>query len=50
MKNGKWEIDFNNFQESISKYNTDTSQVQPCIFPFVLYGLIPKVSTNQMQL
>lgn len=44
---GKWEIPFNGV-ESITAYNTDGYEkdkygdISPCIFPLVLYGLLPK--------
>lgn len=40
---GEWLIDFNRFYETISKYNQDAKlRPQACIFPFILYGLVPK--------
>lgn len=37
---GDWKIDFGAFKESVEKYNLEENA--PCIFPYVLYGLIPK--------
>lgn len=46
-ENGNWNIPFTDFASSISEYNTrQKTEIQPCIFPFALYGLLPKVSTN----
>lgn len=40
-------MDFTGFAESITKYNTDAqSGAQPAIFPYVLYGLLPKLPDN----
>lgn len=45
---GEWLInDFNSFYESISKINQDAKlKPQPCIFPLILYGLVPKESKD----
>lgn len=37
---GEWKIDFVEFSESIQKYNNTPNS--ECIFPYVMYGLIPK--------
>lgn len=40
-------ISFAGFAESISKYNEAArTEVQPAIFPYVLYGLIPKMPNS----
>lgn len=44
-QNGSWEIPFSDFS-SFDDYNSPSTTVQPCIFPLVLYGLLPKVSKN----
>ena len=45
---GEWLIDFNRFYETISKYNQDAKlRPQTCIFPFILYGLVPKQSSGR---
>lgn len=46
-ENGSWVIPFADFAPSITDYNTNQqTKIQPCIFPFALYGLIPKQSIN----
>lgn len=45
-ENGKWEIPFDDITSSFQRYNSPSSTIQPCIFPLVLYGLLPKVSKN----
>lgn len=45
-ENGNWEIPFTDVTSSFQRYNTPSSSIQPCIFPLVLYGLLPKVSKN----
>lgn len=39
----RWEIDFTDFVDSVNRYN-DAARLtpQPAIFPYVLYGLLPK--------
>lgn len=37
---GDWEINFGAFKESVEERNL--AENPPCIFPYVLYGLIPK--------
>ncbi|MFV0331727.1 MAG: hypothetical protein ACK5KL_18215 [Dysgonomonas sp.] len=47
---GKWEINFEG-AKTVTEFNTDTydkakyGNIAPCIFPFVLYGLLNKPST-----
>lgn len=45
-ENGTWDIPFTDITSSFSKYNLPSSTIQPCIFPLVLYGLLPKISKN----
>lgn len=42
---GTWNIDFYNMVEGLNAANTDKG-IPDCIFPFVLYGLLPKVPKN----
>lgn len=50
---GKWEIEFRGLSD-LTTYNTgkhDKSlygEISPCIFPLVLYGLLPKYSSNKI--
>ncbi len=37
---GDWKVDFGAFKESVEERNL--AENPPCIFPYVLYGLIPK--------
>lgn len=37
---GEWPIKFEDFNESVEKYNTESNS--ECIFPYVMYGLPPK--------
>lgn len=39
-KAGDWIIPFGEFSESVSQYNNMVNA--PCIFPYVMYGLLPK--------
>ena len=40
-ENGSWIIPFTDFAPSITEYNTkQKTEIQPCIFPFALYGLL----------
>lgn len=45
-ENGNWYIPFTDITSSFDKYNLPSNTIQPCIFPLVLYGLLPKVSKN----
>ncbi|NDW19090.1 hypothetical protein D0T53_09210 [Dysgonomonas sp. 216] len=45
---GKWEIPFSDFIESMNKYNFDNG-IPECIFPLVLYGLLPKVPSDPVK-
>ncbi|MDU1904605.1 MAG: hypothetical protein E6772_07470 [Dysgonomonas sp.] len=40
----EWKIKFGQFAESVAKYNNTPDS--ECIFPFVLYGLLPKVKND----
>lgn len=40
----EWRLEFKDFAQWMSKYNTDARNApQPAIFPYTLYGLLPKV-------
>lgn len=42
-----YNIPFDAFTDSINQYNADAAnEPQPAIFPYVLYGLLPKVPVN----
>lgn len=41
---GDWIIPFGEFSESVSQYNNMVNA--PCIFPYVMYGLLPKIPIN----
>lgn len=47
-QNGEWWIDTkNNWTDTIKFYNTNAkNEIQPCIFPLTLYGLLPKSSSG----
>lgn len=42
---GEWRIDFRDMVGSFNLYNTDKG-IPDCIFPMVLYGLLPKVASD----
>ncbi len=41
----EWKIKFGQFAESVAKYNNTPDS--ECIFPFVLYGLLSKITNNE---
>lgn len=49
---GTWVIPFGEFADSIKEYNSPTynsaeyGNIAPCIFPYVMYGLLPKEEIN----
>jgi hypothetical protein len=46
-ENTSYNLPFTDFASSVSLYNNAAKNgVQPAIFPYVLYGLLPKVSTS----
>lgn len=46
-QNPEWRISFSDFVTDVNTYNNAAAtSPQPAIFPYVLYGLLPKVPTN----
>jgi hypothetical protein len=45
-ENPRWPLPFTDFADSVNEYNGKGASTPPAIFPYVLYGLLPKSNTT----